>query len=100
MPARSPGSRSGPPRPARRRRSSAASAPRSRVSMTDRADWAVCVVGPGDLAVGCDLELVEARTDAFVRDWFTPAERDLVFGAEPGERRLLANLVCRPRRAR
>jgi 4'-phosphopantetheinyl transferase len=63
------------------------------VSMTDRADWAVCMVGPGDLAVGCDLELVEDRTDAFVRDWFTPAERDLVFGAEPGERRLLANLV-------
>ena len=63
------------------------------VSMTDRADWAVCMVGPGDLAVGCDLELVEDRTDAFVRDWFTPAERDLVLGAGPGERRLLANLV-------
>jgi 4'-phosphopantetheinyl transferase len=63
------------------------------VSMTDRADWAVCMVGPGDLAVGCDLELVEDRTDAFVRDWFTPAERDLVFGAEPGDRGLLANLV-------
>jgi 4'-phosphopantetheinyl transferase len=63
------------------------------VSMTDRADWAVCMVGPGDLAVGCDLELVEDRTDAFVRDWFTPAERDLVFGSGPGERRLLANLV-------
>jgi 4'-phosphopantetheinyl transferase len=64
------------------------------VSMTDRADWAVCVVAPVDLAVGCDLELVEARSDAFVRDWFTPAEQDLVFGAEPGEaRQLLANLV-------
>ena len=62
-------------------------------SMTDRADWAVWMVGPGDLAVGCDLELVEDRTDAFVRDWFTPAERDLVFGAEPGERQLVANLV-------
>jgi 4'-phosphopantetheinyl transferase len=64
------------------------------VSMTDRADWAVCVVGPCDLAVGCDLELVEDRTDAFVRDWFTPTEQDLVFGADPGEERhLLANLV-------
>jgi 4'-phosphopantetheinyl transferase len=63
------------------------------VSMTDRADWAVCMVGPADLAVGCDLELVEDRTDAFVRDWFTLAERDLVFGAGPGERSLLANLV-------
>jgi 4'-phosphopantetheinyl transferase len=64
------------------------------VSMTDRADWAVCVVGPADLALGCDLELVEDRTDAFVRDWFTPAERDLVTGAGAGEgRQLLANLV-------
>ncbi len=64
------------------------------VSMTDRADWAVCVVAPFGLAVGCDLELVEARTDAFVRDWFTPGERDLVGGATPGdERQLVANLV-------
>jgi 4'-phosphopantetheinyl transferase len=64
------------------------------VSLTDRADWAVCVVAPGGLAVGCDLELVEPRTDAFVRDWLTPAEQDLVFGAAPGdERRVLANLV-------
>ena len=64
------------------------------ISMTDPAGWAGCVVGPGDLAVGCDLELVEPRTDAFVRDWFTPTERDLVSGADPGEGRdLLANLV-------
>ena len=59
------------------------------VSMTDRADWAVCVVAPFGLAVGCDLELVEARTDAFVRDWFTPDERDLVGGAAPGDERQL-----------
>jgi 4'-phosphopantetheinyl transferase len=64
------------------------------VSLTDRADWAVCAVAPAGLAVGCDLELVEARTDVFVRDWFTPAEQDLVLGAERGdERHLLANLV-------
>jgi 4'-phosphopantetheinyl transferase len=64
------------------------------VSMTDRADWAVCVVGPAGLGVGCDLELVEARTDAFVHDWFTPAEQTLVRAAGPGdERDLVANLV-------
>ncbi len=62
------------------------------VSLTDRADWAVCAVAPPDLAVGCDLELVEARSDAFVRDWFTPRERDLVLAAG-AERDLLANLV-------
>jgi 4'-phosphopantetheinyl transferase len=64
------------------------------VSMTDRADWAVCVVAPVGLAVGCDLELVEARTDAFVRDWFTPGEQELVRGAASrDERELVANLV-------
>jgi 4'-phosphopantetheinyl transferase len=64
------------------------------VSMTDRADWAVCVVGPAGLAVGCDLELVEPRSDVFVRDWFTPGEQRLVAGADPGdERHLVANLV-------
>ncbi|HET6775557.1 MAG TPA: 4'-phosphopantetheinyl transferase superfamily protein [Acidimicrobiales bacterium] len=64
------------------------------VSMTDRADWAVCVVAPAGLAVGCDLELVEPRSDLFVRDWFTPGEQRLVAGADSGdERHLIANLV-------
>jgi 4'-phosphopantetheinyl transferase len=64
------------------------------VSLSDRTDWAVCVVAPADLGVGCDLELVEPRTDRFVRDWFTPVERDLVFAAGAGEERhLLANLA-------
>ena len=64
------------------------------ISMTDRADWAVCAVAPPELAVGCDLELVEPRTDAFVRDWFTPAERDAVFAARTEQQRqVLANLV-------
>jgi 4'-phosphopantetheinyl transferase len=64
------------------------------VSMTDRADWAVCVVAPDDLAIGCDLELIEPRADVFVRDWFTPAEQDEVRRATSDEQRqLLANLV-------
>lgn len=61
------------------------------VSMTDRAGWAVCVVG-GEDGLGCDLELVEPRSTGFVSDWFTPAERELV-AASPAEHDLLANLV-------
>lgn len=62
------------------------------VTMSDRADQAVCVVGPPGIALGCDLELVEPRSEAFVSDFLTPAEQRLV--AEAGERRdLLANLV-------
>jgi 4'-phosphopantetheinyl transferase len=55
------------------------------VSMTDRADWAVCVVAPESLAIGCDLELVEPRSEGFVRDWFTPAERTLMARTPAGD---------------
>jgi 4'-phosphopantetheinyl transferase len=63
------------------------------VSMTDRAGWAVCTVG-GDVAIGCDLELVEPRSAAFVRDYLTPREQDTVwnppFEASPDA---VANLI-------
>ncbi len=62
------------------------------VSLTDRAGWAVCLVGPPGHWVGCDLELVEERTPAFVADWFTPPERALV-AAAGAQDDLVANLV-------
>lgn len=62
------------------------------VSLTDRADWAVCAVAPPDLALGCDLELVEPRSDAFIRDWLTARERNSVLRAGE-DRHLLANLI-------
>jgi 4'-phosphopantetheinyl transferase len=64
------------------------------VSSTDRAGWAVCLVGPPGRRIGVDLELVEARSAAFVGDWFTPVERDRVEAATgDDERHCLANLV-------
>jgi 4'-phosphopantetheinyl transferase len=64
------------------------------VTMTDRADQAVCLVGPPGTALGCDLELVEPRSDAFLADYLTPAEQRLVDAAGGGDGRdLLANLV-------
>ena len=50
-----------------------------RISMTDRADWAVCVIGPSGVEVGCDLELVEPRSGAFVRDYFVSSEQRAAF---------------------
>ncbi len=47
------------------------------VSLTDRAGWAVGLVGaPGTAAgsLGVDLELVEPRTRGFVADFLTPPE--------------------------
>jgi 4'-phosphopantetheinyl transferase len=47
------------------------------ISLTDRAGWAVCAVGAVD-ELGCDLELVEPRSDRFVRDFLTPREQAAV----------------------
>ena len=109
------------------------------ISLTDRAGWAVCLLGPrppgtgwasgtpgtgwadpshgtrgagwagttngaglaagpgagaGAGRIGCDLELVEARSDAFVRDYLTPSERRYVDAAADRETRYLAaNLI-------
>jgi 4'-phosphopantetheinyl transferase len=63
-----------------------------RISLTDRAGWAVCLVASEAASVGCDLELVEPRSDRFVRDYFTAAERDFVQSDEK-RRDLAANLI-------
>ena len=48
------------------------------LSLTDRADWAVCLLGSGASRIGCDLELVEPRSAAFVHDFFTTDEQQYV----------------------
>lgn len=60
------------------------------ISMTDRAGWAVCLVGDDD-RLGIDLELVEPRTDGFVRDYLTAAEQAMVRASS--NRDLVANLM-------
>lgn len=63
------------------------------VSLTDRAGWGVCLVGADIGAVGCDVEIVEPRSDGFVRDFLTGYEQEVVAGAADDEgRMLLANL--------
>lgn len=61
------------------------------IAMTDRADWAVAAVVAGSSRIGCDLELVEPRSQAFVDDYFTPLERSMVTQVEEPE--LTANLI-------
>ena len=64
------------------------------LSLTDRAGWAVCLVWPGPQPIGCDLELVEPRTPAFVRDYLTAVERRTVAAAGwDAGRRVAANLI-------
>ncbi len=62
------------------------------ISMTDRADWSVCIVGDGPSSVGCDLELIEPRTQRFVDDYFTEAERRFV-AERSDDHDLLANAI-------
>jgi 4'-phosphopantetheinyl transferase len=68
------------------------------LSLSDRAGWAVCLVGPSGSAaagsLGIDLEVVEPRTDRFVTDFFTPVECEYVLGLPAGEPRdEAANLI-------
>jgi 4'-phosphopantetheinyl transferase len=67
------------------------------VSISDRAGWAVCLVAPpGETTgpLGIDLEIVEPRSDAFVDDFFTAAERDYVRALPAGTARdEAANLI-------
>jgi 4'-phosphopantetheinyl transferase len=64
------------------------------ISMTDRADQAVCVIGAPGVGLGVDLELVEPRSAAFVADYLTETEQRLVARASSREEHdLLANLI-------
>jgi 4'-phosphopantetheinyl transferase len=81
------------------------------VSISDRAGWAVCLVGPAgpaqredrslrgpqsqaDFAVGCDLELVEPRSSGFLRDFLTePEQRYVAAQPDADTRDAAANLL-------
>ena len=52
----------------------------------------MCLLAAQPAAVGCDLELVEPRSDAFVRDYLTGPERRLV-AAAGSSHDVAANLV-------
>lgn len=66
------------------------------VSLTDRAGWAICLVGAGGASgpLGIDLEIVEPRSERFVDDYLTAAEQAFVRSRPPGaERDAAANLL-------
>jgi 4'-phosphopantetheinyl transferase len=51
------------------------------ISLGHRAGVAACAVaGPGAV-LGCDLEIVEPRSDAFITDYFTAHEQELIASA-------------------
>ncbi len=48
------------------------------ISLSHRAGRAFCAVAPSQVALGCDLEVVEPRADVFVADYFTSEEQAAV----------------------
>jgi 4'-phosphopantetheinyl transferase len=63
------------------------------LSLSHRAGWALAAVAPPDVALGCDLELVEARSEAFLADYLTADEQALVAAADPRDRAQRASLI-------
>jgi 4'-phosphopantetheinyl transferase len=63
------------------------------VSLSDRAGWAVCVLGRGLGRLGCDLEVVEPRSPGFVTDFLTAREQKYVAAQPPVDRNRAANLI-------
>jgi len=65
----------------------------ARISLSHRAGIAACAVTRSTGVLGCDLEIIEPRTDAFLTDYFTAEEQSFVAGASARDRsRLLALL--------
>jgi len=63
------------------------------ISISHRDGCAACAIASAGTVLGCDLEVVEPRCDAFVTDYFTPEERELVTQTPEAERfRILALL--------
>jgi 4'-phosphopantetheinyl transferase len=64
------------------------------LTLSHRAGRALAVVGPGSQPLGCDVELIEPRSGAFVRQWLAPSEQQLVAATRDGVTRdIVANLI-------
>jgi len=63
------------------------------VSISHSSGAAVCAVAMPGVELGCDQEVIEARSDAFVADYFTESEQVLVARVCAAERSRLVTLL-------
>jgi 4'-phosphopantetheinyl transferase len=63
------------------------------ISLSHRAGTAACAITTSETTLGCDLELIEPRIEAFVTDYFTAEEQALVASASIAGRLWLVPLV-------
>ena len=61
------------------------------ISLSHRDGIAACVVAGAKVLLGCDLEIIEPHSDAFIADYFTEEEQTLLAG--PGHKNLLSTLL-------
>lgn len=63
------------------------------ISLSHRAGIAACTVACSSGMLGCDLETVEPRSDAFIADYFSASEQSLVTAASVADRPCLLSLL-------
>jgi len=63
------------------------------VSLSHRDGIAMCAVAPSRVALGCDLEIIEPRSDGFTADYFTEGEKEFVARACASDRPRLWTLL-------
>jgi 4'-phosphopantetheinyl transferase len=63
------------------------------ISITHSAGIAACAVASSEISIGCDLEFIEPRSDAFLTDYLTEAEQALVKRAPADGRAVFSNLL-------
>ncbi len=63
------------------------------ISLSHRSNRALCAVAPYGVDLGCDLEMIEPHSDAFIADYFTVEERTLVARASAADRFCLLALL-------
>lgn len=63
------------------------------ISLTHRDGRAACVVAPTQIALGCDLEVIEPRSNAFAGDYFTDEEQAAISQIQPAQRNLLVTIL-------
>jgi 4'-phosphopantetheinyl transferase len=63
------------------------------ISLSHRDGIAICAVARGSVMLGCDLEVVETRSDAFTADYFTLQEQEVIAETSEERRPLLVTLL-------
>jgi 4'-phosphopantetheinyl transferase len=63
------------------------------ISISHRSGFAICAVAFGDVSLGCDLEVIEPRSDAFIADYFTLEEQATIAQTDVKKRSALVTLL-------